>query len=195
MNKLFSITLRELREEKNISQNKLAELLEVDRSAVAHWESGDRIPSTKLLMKLARVLEVDISVLMNDQSDNKSDFLVMIVDDEAIALQGAKNIVADALPDAQVVAFKRSSEALEFARNNTISLALLDIEIGKVSGLDLSQMIHEITPSTTIIFLTAYPDYALDAWSTYAGGFLVKPLKKNELLKQLDMLRINPGNH
>ena len=195
MNKLFSITLRELREEKNISQNKLAELLEVDRSAVAHWESGDRIPSTKLLMKLARVLEVDISVLMNDQSDNKSDFLVMIVDDEAIALQGAKNIVADALPDAQVVAFKRSSEALEFARNNTISLALLDIEIGKVSGLDLSQMIHEITPSTTIIFLTAYPDYALDAWSTYAGGFLVKPLKKNELLKQLDMLRINPSNH
>ena len=195
MNKLFSITLRELREKKNISQNKLAELLEVDRSAVAHWESGDRIPSTKLLMKLARVLEVDISVLMNDQSDNKSDFLVMIVDDEAIALQGAKNIVADALPDALVVAFKRSSEALEFARNNTISLALLDIEIGKVSGLDLSQMIHEITPSTTIIFLTAYPDYALDAWSTYAGGFLVKPLKKNELLKQLDMLRINPGNH
>lgn len=195
MNKLFSITLRELREEKNISQNKLAELLEVDRSAVAHWESGDRIPSTKLLMKLARVLEVDISVLMNDQSDNKSDFLVMIVDDEAIALQGAKNIVADALPDALVVAFKRSSEALEFARNNTISLALLDIEIGKVSGLDLSQMIHEITPSTTIIFLTAYPDYALDAWSTYAGGFLVKPLKKNELLKQLDMLRINPSNH
>ena len=195
MNNLFSITLRELREQKSISQNKLAELVDVDRSAVAHWESGDRVPSTRLLMKLAKVLEVDISVLMNDGAADKTDYLVIIVDDEAIALQGAKNVVSEALPYAHVVTFKRSTEAIEFVRNNNISLALLDIEIGKVSGLDLSQMIHEIRPSANIIFLTAYPDYALDAWSTFAGGFLVKPLKKQELLKQLDILRITPNNH
>lgn len=189
MNKKISYTLRNLREEKNISQNRLAELLDVDRSAVAHWESGDRIPSTKFLLKLAEVLDVDVSVFINEAAEKASENLVLIVDDEAIALQGANKVVSETLPDAKVVAFKKCSEAIEFAKSNNVSLALLDIEIGQASGLDLSQKIHEINPSTKIIFLTAYPDYALAAWTTYANGFLVKPLKKEALLHQLDIMR------
>ncbi len=195
MNRLFANTLRDLRDKRNISQNKLAELLNVDRSAVAHWESGDRVPSTKVMMKLAKVLDVDITVLMNEPKDAESDYLVIIVDDEAIALQGARKVVTETLPEARVATFKRCSEAIEFAKSNKVALALLDIEIGKVSGLDLSLKIHEINPATNIIFLTAFPDYALDAWTTYANGFLVKPLKKGELLQQLDTLRSTPGSN
>ena len=189
MNKNFSYTIKELRENKKLSQNKLAELLDVDRSAVAHWESGDRIPGTKLLMKLAEVLDVDVNVLINDSLDKPADDLVIIVDDEAIALQGARKVVSETLPGAQIFTFKRCSEAIEFAKSRKVTLALLDIEIGQASGIDLSQKIHDINPATSIIFLTAYPDYALDAWATYAGGFLVKPLKKEELLHQLETLR------
>ena len=140
-------------------------------------------------MKLAEALDVDVNVLISDSSDKTTSNLVMIVDDEAIALQGAKKVASEVLPDARIITFKRCSEAVEFARSNQVTLALLDIEIGKINGFDLSQQIHEINPSTTIIFLTAYPDYSLDAWNTHASGFLVKPLKKEALIKQLETLR------
>ena len=189
MDNKIACTLKNLREKKNISQNKLAELIGVDRSAIAHWENGDRIPSTRVLMKLADAFNVDVSVFINETAEKASENLVLIVDDEAIALQWANKVVSETLPDAKVVAFKKCSEAIEFAKSNNVSLALLDIEIGQASGLDLSQKIHEINPSTKIIFLTAYPDYALDAWTTYANGFLVKPLKKEALLHQLEIMR------
>ncbi len=189
MNKRFPTILKDLRDKRNISQTKLAELLDVDRSAIAHWESGDRVPGTKLLMRLAEVLDVDVSILINDPSESNDADIVMIVDDEAIALQGAKKVVSDTLPETTVVTFKRPSDALEYVAANKVTIALLDIEMGKSNGFELSQKIHDINPNTSIFFLTAYPDYALDAWSTFANGFLVKPLKKEALLKQLDMMR------
>ena len=194
MDKKFSSTLRNIREKRNISQSQLAELMGVDRSAIAHWESGDRFPSTKLLVRLSEVLDVDMAVLIQEQSEDKSSSLVMIVDDEAIALQGAKKVVTDSMPEATVVTFKRCSDAIEYAGANNVTLALLDIEMGKANGFDLSKKLHDINPSTNIIFLTAYPDYALDAWATTANGFLVKPLKKEELQRALDTLRTVSGS-
>lgn len=190
MNKRFSVILREIRITRNLSQSKLAELLDVDRSAVAHWESGDRIPSTKQLLKLSKVLDMDLAMLFpTSASDTDKAELVMIVDDEVTALMGAKKVVSDALPNADVVAIKRPSDAVKFASANKITLVLLDIEMGKSNGLFLSKKIHDANPSANIIYLTAYPEYALDAWSTCAKGFLVKPLKKETLLKKISMIR------
>ena len=51
--------------------------------------------------------------------------------------------------------------------------------------------LHEINSSTSIVFLTAYPDYALDAWKTEAIGFMVKPMTPEGVREQLKKLR-NP---
>ena len=189
MDKNFSITLRNLREKRNISQNQLAELVNVDRSAIAHWESGDRVPSTKYLMKLAEVLGVDAAVFLDKTSEEKQAPIVIIVDDEAIALLGAKKVVSGVIPDAMVTTFNRCQDAVDFVKTHNVTLALLDIEIGQISGFDFSARIHELSPETDIIFLTSYPDYALKAWTTYAAGFLVKPLKRDDLSKALSTLR------
>jgi DNA-binding LytR/AlgR family response regulator len=47
----------------------------------------------------------------------------------------------------------------------------------------------EINPRTNILFLTAYPDYSLDAWETEASGFILKPLTPESIRKQLKKLR------
>ena len=57
------------------------------------------------------------------------------------------------------------------------------------SNSSLAELLLNSFFPTNIIYLTAYPEYALDAWSTYAKGFLVKPLKKEALLKQISMIR------
>ena len=49
--------------------------------------------------------------------------------------------------------------------------------------------IKQIRPKTSILFLTAYKEYAFDAWDTGASGFLLKPLDAEEILRQLPKLR------
>ena len=61
--------------------------------------------------------------------------------------------------------------------------------MGTASGLDLCRTLLEINPRTNIVFLTAYPDYSLDAWKTEASGFMVKPLTPEGVKEQLKKLR------
>ena len=74
-----------------------------------------------------------------------------------------------------------------------IALAFLDIELGRVSGLDLCREMLRIRPRTNVIFLTAFREYSLDAWDTGASGFLLKPLEVDAVKKQLAALRYPVG--
>ena len=55
--------ISELRNEKNLSQNQLAKLMEVSRQAVSKWETGQSVPDSLNLIKLADILETDIEYL------------------------------------------------------------------------------------------------------------------------------------
>ena len=63
------------------------------------------------------------------------------------------------------------------------------IELGTASGLDLCRTLLDINPQTNIVFLTAYPDYSLEAWKTEASGFMLKPLVAEDVREQLKKLR------
>lgn len=95
----------------------------------------------------------------------------------------------DAMPNATVVGFTRPIEAVEYAKGNRVALAFLDIELGKMSGLDLCRTLLDINPRTNVVFLTAYAEYSLDAWSTGASGFMVKPITPKGVREQLERLR------
>ena len=88
-----------------------------------------------------------------------------------------------------IAGFQYPQEAIEYAKVKQIDLAILDIELGTASGLDLCRTLLEINPSTKVVYLTAYPDYSLDAWDTGACGFMVKPLTPEGVRKQLQKLR------
>ena len=185
----FGDTLRNLRTNQNLSQQQLADRLFVNRSSVANWESGRRIPDLVLLSRIARVFNVDISTLTGASDSEISPAEVIIVDGETILLSGVIPILSDIMPLATITGFSKPSEAIDYARLNKVSIAFLDIELGKVSGLELCNKLMEINPQTNVIFLTSYQDYAIDAWKTAASGFLVKPLHKEDVLEQLKKLR------
>lgn len=189
MSNRFGETLRNLRTEKNLSQQQLAQRLFVNRSSVANWETGRRIPDLILLSRLAQILNVDISVLTSATVPEGASPEVIIVDDEPILLSGAIPILSDAMPEATITGFLKASEAINYARENTVSVAFLDIELGNTNGIDLCRTLLNINPMMNVIFLTSYPDYAVKAWDTAASGFLVKPLKLKDINEQLDKLR------
>ena len=189
MSNRFGETLKNLRTKRNLSQQQLAQRLFVNRSSIANWETGRRIPDLILLNRLAHLLNVDISVLTDAANTDFNPPEIIVVDDESILLSGAIPVISEAIPNASITGFMKASEAIEHARERRISIAFLDIEIGNTSGIDLCKTLMEINPFTNVIFLTSYPDYAAEAWNTSASGFLIKPLNLESVKDQLGKLR------
>ena len=65
--------LADARRAKNLTQEQLAEKLEVTRQAVSRWESGAAWPETDKLVRMAQILEVSCDYLLQDGVDEKGD--------------------------------------------------------------------------------------------------------------------------
>lgn len=189
MNRIFAENLRNLREERRLSQKQIGRQLFVGQSTVARWENGTRLPDAAMMLRLAKCLDVDVNTLLllaaqSDESPN-----VIMVDDSKVTLSGGLAVLEEVMPNAAITGFIWPQEAIDYAKANRVALAILDIELGMTSGLDLSRTLQEINPHTNIVFLTAYPEYSLDAWETEASGFMVKPLTPERVREQLKKLR------
>ena len=189
MDNIFAENLRKLREEKGLSQKQLGKQMFVNPSTIANWESGRRLPDAVMILRLARCLGVDTNTLLHQVAQSEKCPNVIMVDDSEIILNGGMSVLSDILPDATITGFIWPMEAIEYAKINRIDLAILDIELGTSSGLDLCGDLLKIYPFTNVLFLTAYADYSFDAWKTEASGFILKPLTPENVKEQLRKLR------
>ncbi len=189
MNNLFAETLKNLRTERGLSQIQLGEQMFVNQSTVARWENGSRLPDASMITRLSRVLDVDISTLLSAAAESEESPNIIMVDDSKVILSDSLAVLEEVMPNATITGFIWPQEAIEYAKMNRVALVILDIELGTASGLDLCRTLLEINFHTNVVYLTAYPDYSLDAWDTEACGFMVKPLTPEGVRKQLGKLR------
>lgn len=189
MNVLFTETLRKLRSEKGLSQKQLGKQMFVNHSTVARWENGTRLPDAAMLLRLSKCLGVNINMLLQLAARSDEHPNIIMVDDSKIILSDCMAVLEEVMPEATITGFIWPLEAIEYAKMNRVDLAVLDIEMGKSSGLDLCRTLREINPTTNVVFLTAYADYSLDAWKTEASGFILKPLTPDGVREQLKKLR------
>ncbi len=191
MNFLFAETLRKLREERGITQKQLGELMFVNHPTIARWENASRLPDTTMILRLAKYLGVNFNDLFRLAAQSDESPNVIMVDDSKTILSDGLAVLSEVMPNATITGFIWPQEAIDYAKTNRITLAVLDIELGASSDIDLGRKLLEINPLTNVVFLTAYPDYALEAWNTEASGFIVKPLTAEGVREQLKKLR-NP---
>ena len=189
MNTLFAETLKKLRTERGLSQIQLGKQMFVNNSTVARWENGTRLPDAAMITRLSKVLDVDVGTLLSAAVGSDESLGIILVDDSKAILSDGVAVLEEVLPSATITGFIWPQEAISYAKTNRVALAILDIELGTASGLDLSRTLLKINPRMNIVFLTAYPDYALDAWKTEASGFMVKPLTPESVKEQLIKLR------
>ena len=189
MSMLFADTLKKLRTEKGLSQRELAEKMYVTRTAITKWENGNRLPDAAMIKRLSEVLGVDVNTLLSAVAESDECPNIILVDDNAVILNGGLAIIEEVIPNASVTGFTKPSEAIDFAKANRVALAFLDIEMGTVSGLDVCRELLEINPHTNVVYLTAYGNYSLDAWSTGARGFMIKPITPEGIREQLKKLK------
>ena len=189
MSMLFADTLKRLRAEKELSQNEIAKRMYVTRVTVSRWESGNRLPDAAMIYRLSEVLGADINILLSAAAQSDECPNIILVDDSKLILTGSLPVLEEVMPNANVMGFLQASDTVEYAKANHVALAFLDIELRNESGLDLCRELLEINPRTNVVYLTAYSDYALDAWSTGASGFMLKPVTPEGVREQLKNLR------
>ena len=185
----FGKRIRTLRQEKNLSQQQLADLMFVTRKTVGNWENGNRMPDITMLSRLSRHLGVQTFELLDEISGPDEQPVVIIVEDESVLLKGFVHILEDTLPRADIYGFETGAEALRFAESNHVAAALLDIELFGESGIDLAAGLMELNPHTNIIFLTGHTEYTADALDLHCSGYILKPLNKSKIRNQISHLR------
>ena len=155
MSMIFADTLKKLRTEKGLSQRELAEKMYVTRTAITKWESGNRLPDAAMIKRLSEVLGVNVNTLLSAVAESDECPNIILVDDNAVILNGGLSIIEEVIPNASVTGFTKPSEAIDFARANRVALAFLDIEMGAISGLDVCRELLEVNPHTNVVYLTA----------------------------------------
>ena len=113
----------------------------------------------------------------------------LIVDDEIPALENLKEIVERAEPRANIHTFSDWREAVKSAKEIDYDVAFLDIEMPERNGLSLAKDLKDIMPGTNIVFVTGYSDYAVEAFSINASGYILKPAQIEQVQNALNNLR------
>ena len=111
---------------------------------------------------------------------------VICVDDEQPILENFKNRVSDFTQIQSLHLFADAKEAYAWVRKNPVDVAFLDIEMGGINGVDLAKMLKEIDRDIRIFFVTAYEQYALEAFKVDALGYILKPYSKQDLLEAFE---------
>ena len=111
---------------------------------------------------------------------------VICVDDEKIILD--HNVaLCERMPLIESVqGFSFSSEALEYVEEHPVELALLDIDMPDINGIELADRIKKKSPKTAIIFITGFNEYTLDAFAVHASGYLMKPYSRDKLYEEIE---------
>ena len=112
----------------------------------------------------------------------------LLAEDEALLLTELRLALADLWPELRIVAETTDGAAtLAALRQHAPDVAFLDINMPKVTGLDVARV---RPPGTAVVFLTAYAEHALDAFNVGAADYLLKPLNRGRLLETIERLKL-----
>lgn len=102
-----------------------------------------------------------------------SQYSVLIVDDEHLARKLLLDFISN-IPHLVVVGvFSNANEAIEFLIENQVDILLTDIQMPNISGIDF---IKKCNRPKTVIFTTAYSNYAIDGFDLHITDYLLKPI-------------------
>lgn len=114
----------------------------------------------------------------------------ILVDDELLSMQQFE-IECAGMREFEIVGkFERPTDALEFAQENRVDFALLDVEMPEMDGLDLGKRLREIHPEIVIVYVSAYNKYYLDALKQRADYYVLKPYSKEDVVDVLKRAKL-----
>ncbi len=117
---------------------------------------------------------------------------VIAVDDDALSLEIFEAQLHEISRIGKVDAFTSPNDALDFASENPVDVAFLDIGMKEMDGITLAARLRAVNGATRIVFITSHSEFALSAHELHASGYLMKPAGLDQIEKTLDYILLPP---
>jgi two-component system response regulator AlgR len=119
---------------------------------------------------------------------------VLIADDEAPARERLRQLVEDSGEHTVVGEAANGEQALQLASDVEVDVVLLDIRMPGMNGIETARHLNELENPPTVVFTTAYDEYAIEAFEARAVGYVMKPVRRRRLETALKQAaRLNNG--
>ena len=115
---------------------------------------------------------------------------ILITDDELFLREELADAIERVSPGNEIDYADSYDTAIGRIRANHYDIVFCDIQMPGKNGLMLAGSIKRLSPDTNIIIVTAYSEYALEAFKLFVSGYLLKPVKDSDLDAALKNLRI-----
>ena len=114
----------------------------------------------------------------------------VIAEDEQLFRDALIKLLANQWPELGILAAcEDGAEALEAIAEHQPAVAFLDIRMPGLSGMDVAAATASISPATQVVFVTAYNQYAIDAFEKGAIDYLLKPIEPKRLANTIERLQ------
>lgn len=113
---------------------------------------------------------------------------IAALDDERHALERFEAVVGEFDDIESCNLFDDEDDLIDWLRENQVDVVFLDIEMPGKSGMQLAEELHVINPALSAVFVTAFSQYAVEAFELSVSDYLMKPVSKERLRKTLDRI-------
>lgn len=86
--------------------------------------------------------------------------------------------------------FENPVDSLKYLQEHEVDVVFLDINMPELDGMSLGKILLKLNPNLKIIFITAYRDYAAEAFEIKAFDYLLKPYSEKRIIEVLDNLTL-----
>lgn len=114
---------------------------------------------------------------------------IIAADDEPGVLLLLRSIISK-LDGVQLVGMAKSaSDTFRLVRERKPDLALLDIQLPDMKGIELAEKLRELNPDLYIVFITAHKEYSMEAFRLYAHDYILKPIDKERVAATIQRIQ------
>ncbi|MBE5995571.1 MAG: response regulator, partial [Paenibacillaceae bacterium] len=112
----------------------------------------------------------------------------IIVDDEELA-RSRLTILLEEIGEVTLCgSFATALDALKYIEENPVDVIFLDITMPEMDGMEFANLLMDKKSSASVVFVTGYGEYAVEAFELEAVDYLLKPIKRDRLVKTIDRL-------
>ena len=118
---------------------------------------------------------------------------ILVLDDVQEAADAVQKILVKR--GYEVIGFTDEEAAIEYVGEHPLDLAILDIKLKKMDGVQVLRKLKEIQPDIKVIMLTGYPTHETveEAMRLGANAYCLKPIDRSELEKKVDEVLSETG--
>ena len=114
---------------------------------------------------------------------------ILVADDRHMIVEDLIDELKKIMPDAMIEGTSDPREIIGMCNEYNFDVVFIDIEMPGRNGISIAKELLKQHPKMNIIYITAYEQYAVESYDTFASAFLVKPISSAKLKNVLKNLR------